>query len=189
MADYDDAVNSGLVGRPPGLTVPFVQLPYEGSGARAPRIYYGAGSPEAVVTGRLGDLYMQDDGGLVWVKGSGADTNTGWLNLRPTSSVITFADGDTTPSLAAAVTSSPIIIAKTNNSAPTSITGFDGRSGATATPGLMFLLATDAQTTLVDGATLILNASANYVMGIGDTIILGQILIGTGWHEFGRSEN
>lgn len=41
----------------------------------------GAGTPESAVVGRIGDIFMRTDGGsstTLYVKESGADTNTGW---------------------------------------------------------------------------------------------------------------
>jgi hypothetical protein len=42
----------------------------------------GSGSPNSAVTGSLGDLYVNDEGGAgqtLWVKESGWDTDTGWV--------------------------------------------------------------------------------------------------------------
>jgi hypothetical protein len=42
----------------------------------------GNGSPETVVTGSVGDIFLRKDGGAVttlYVKESGAATNTGWI--------------------------------------------------------------------------------------------------------------
>ena len=42
----------------------------------------GAGSPNGVVTGKPGDLYVSTNGGAgvtFWVKETGANTNTGWV--------------------------------------------------------------------------------------------------------------
>jgi hypothetical protein len=42
----------------------------------------GNGSPEGVVTGYVGDMYRRKDGGAnttLYVKESGAGTNTGWV--------------------------------------------------------------------------------------------------------------
>ena len=42
----------------------------------------GAGSPNTVVTGNIGDLYLNTSGGAgttLYVKESGAGTNTGWV--------------------------------------------------------------------------------------------------------------
>jgi hypothetical protein len=44
-------------------------------------IHYGTGVPNGVVTGTIGDLYINFSGGLVttlYVKTSGIDTDTGW---------------------------------------------------------------------------------------------------------------
>lgn len=44
----------------------------------------GSGSPEAVVTGNVGDLYQNTAGGTgttLYYKGSGAGTNTGWIAI------------------------------------------------------------------------------------------------------------
>jgi hypothetical protein len=45
-------------------------------------IHSGTGSPEGVVTGNVGDLYLRTDGGAgttMYVKESGNGTNTGWV--------------------------------------------------------------------------------------------------------------
>jgi hypothetical protein len=45
-------------------------------------IHSGTGSPEGTVTGNVGDLYLRTDGGAgttMYVKESGAATNTGWV--------------------------------------------------------------------------------------------------------------
>jgi hypothetical protein len=39
----------------------------------------GSGSPEASETGDVGDLYTRTSDGTVWVKATGAGTNTGWI--------------------------------------------------------------------------------------------------------------
>jgi hypothetical protein len=38
----------------------------------------GSGSPEGAVTGNIGDCYARTSDGVVWVKKTGAGTNTGW---------------------------------------------------------------------------------------------------------------
>jgi len=46
------------------------------------RIYRGAGSPENVVLGSVGDMYLRTDGGagtVLWIKESGTATTTGWV--------------------------------------------------------------------------------------------------------------
>lgn len=48
------------------------------------RIFSGSGSPEGVVTGRPGDLYLNIVGGAgtsIYTKQSGNETNTGWIGL------------------------------------------------------------------------------------------------------------
>jgi hypothetical protein len=45
-------------------------------------IYEGLGAPEGVVTGKVGDLYIQRDGAsgqTLFTKGTGHQTNTGWV--------------------------------------------------------------------------------------------------------------
>jgi hypothetical protein len=39
----------------------------------------GSGSPEASETGDVGDIYTRTSDGTVWVKATGAGTNTGWI--------------------------------------------------------------------------------------------------------------
>ena len=79
---YDKDADSGIVASPPGLTVySFVQFPYEDGETRAPRIYWGAGTPEAACTGRIGDVYLRTNGGAgttLYIKETGANTKTGW---------------------------------------------------------------------------------------------------------------
>jgi len=78
---YDPDTDVGLAARPPGLTIPYIQMPYADGDTRAPRIYWYTGSPETVVTGRIGDMFLRTDGGAgttLYIKETGADTNTGW---------------------------------------------------------------------------------------------------------------
>ena len=45
-------------------------------------ISQGAGSPNGLVAGNLGDLYLNKSGGAnatLWIKESGLNTNTGWV--------------------------------------------------------------------------------------------------------------
>jgi hypothetical protein len=39
----------------------------------------GEGAPEAFVTGNIGDTYSDRTGGGLYIKTTGAGTNTGWL--------------------------------------------------------------------------------------------------------------
>lgn len=43
------------------------------------RVLRGQGSPEGVVTATLGRLYMDTTGGRLYVKQSGDNTDTGWV--------------------------------------------------------------------------------------------------------------
>jgi len=46
------------------------------------RIFSGTGTPNGVVKGRVGDLYLRTDGGTstgLYVKETGNDTLTGWV--------------------------------------------------------------------------------------------------------------
>lgn len=45
-------------------------------------IYSGSGSPESSVTANVGDLFLQQDTGKVWVKETGTG-NTGWVQVGP----------------------------------------------------------------------------------------------------------
>jgi len=52
-------------------------------GPTGPVVRAGAGSPEGVVVGSPGDLYLNTNGGAgttLWVKESGSATNTGWIS-------------------------------------------------------------------------------------------------------------
>lgn len=90
---------------------------------------------------------------------------------------VTFANGDTTPSVALSR------VFKTNNAAGTTVTALDdGVSGQEVT-----IIATDANTTLqhAGGGSLRLQGSVNYTMGVDDTIRL--VNDGTNWYENGRT--
>ena len=53
-----------------------------GSNITAGNFKRGAGSPESVIIGSVGDIYTRTDGGAgttLYVKESGAATNTGWV--------------------------------------------------------------------------------------------------------------
>jgi hypothetical protein len=74
-----------LAGRPAQLPGPaFTPRPsgitYLANGAR---VLDGYGTPNSLVYGSVGDEYLQRDGstaGTLWVKTSGANTNTGWTS-------------------------------------------------------------------------------------------------------------
>lgn len=62
-----------------GIVAPNVSQVTLGTGTK---ISSGTGSPNGVVLGRPGDLYLNLAGGAVntlWVKESGSNTNTGWV--------------------------------------------------------------------------------------------------------------
>ena len=42
---------------------------------------YGTGSPEGVVQAYPGTTYWDTDGQSMWIKNSGDNTNTGWVQL------------------------------------------------------------------------------------------------------------
>lgn len=91
--------------------------------------------------------------------------------------VKTFADGDTTPSVNRGN------IWKANNSAPTTITAFDGGEvGQDVT-----IICVGGNTTVQDGANLQLQGGGNYNMNANDTLRL--VFDGTTWFETGRSKN
>lgn len=80
------------------------------------------------------------------------------LQFRGAGVASSFADGDTTPSVAEAS------VFTTANAAPTSITAFDD-----GVPAQRFhLIFGDANTTLVHGANLQLIGDANFVGAVGD---------------------
>jgi hypothetical protein len=91
----------------------------------------------------------------------------------------TFTDGDTSPS---------VLIGKrflTANTAPTSITTFDGGTGTLTTGKEIIVNFTDAITTLVNGVTLHLQGGVNYTAAIGDVI---KLIYRSGvWYEEGRA--
>jgi hypothetical protein len=89
-----------------------------------------------------------------------------------------YTAADATPSVLGGVTRLTL-----TNAAPTNITTFDdGQEDQ-----IVILLFTDANTTLVDGATLQLAGGANFVGSAND--ILTITLIGGVWYEIGRSVN
>lgn len=78
----------------------------------ATRVRTGTGSPEASVTGAIGDVYIQTDGSFgssFWVKESGTG-NTGWANvgggIRSKSTTLTDAQIKANPTTAIALTGS-----------------------------------------------------------------------------------
>lgn len=40
---------------------------------------YGTGSPQSNLAGSPGDLFIASDTGIIYTKGSGAGTTTGWI--------------------------------------------------------------------------------------------------------------
>lgn len=64
-----------------GLPKPLVQL-LRNIMEQAPQTFYNAGTPEGVVTGEIGDLCINTNGGAgttLYVKESGNGTKTGWV--------------------------------------------------------------------------------------------------------------
>ncbi len=87
----------------------------------------------------------------------------------------TFSDGDTTPSVSAGR------LFVTANTGATSITTFDdGYDGQ-----WIEVYVNDANTTFVDGATLILNGGGNFAAASGSTLSLR--LRSSAWYEVGRN--
>jgi hypothetical protein len=90
---------------------------------------------------------------------------------------VTFSDGDTTPSVSGSR------LFKTNNTGATSITTFDdGVAGEEIT-----VVFGDVNTTLVDGATLVMAGSANKTFAATD--VWTGIFDGSVWYEKSRSIN
>lgn len=89
-----------------------LQLPFAtGNGeVDAPELLWGTGSPEGVVVGKVGDIYIQEDGALgasLWQKYTGAATNTGWLTIQLSTGVTypaVFAGATAGQKIQAAVT-------------------------------------------------------------------------------------
>lgn len=91
--------------------------------------------------------------------------------------MLTFDNGDTTPSVARAD------IYAEANTAPTSVTAFDdGAVGQRIT-----IIFSTANTTLVDAAALQLAGGVNFVGSANDVMEL--IFDGTAWYEISRSVN
>jgi len=75
ISDLDNRVSS----------VRYITTTYAGTTTSAPKITAGAGSPESVVTGAVGSVYLRTDGGSttsVYFKESGTG-NTGWISNTP----------------------------------------------------------------------------------------------------------
>lgn len=66
-----------------------------GSGGRVTRDIAGAGSPQALIYGNVGDTWRSLDATstkcAVWVKKSGAGTNTGWQPTTPETQSVSYA--------------------------------------------------------------------------------------------------
>jgi hypothetical protein len=79
--EYMRITNEGNVGI--GTTAPTEKLEVVGNiKVGNATIRSGSGSPEGVVTGNVGDLFLRTDGSAgsaLYVKESGSGTNTGWI--------------------------------------------------------------------------------------------------------------
>jgi hypothetical protein len=75
---YDATSDTGFAARPPAAAVKHLQYPFTTTEGAAPRVFWGTGSPEGVVTALVGDAYRRTDGTpALYVKTSGVG-NTGW---------------------------------------------------------------------------------------------------------------
>ena len=108
---------------------------------------------------------------LVW-----NDITNKWNNRPPFRATVTFASGDTTPSVASFAN-----IFMTTGSH--SITTFDD-----GTDGQYFTLYSNGGTTLVDSIGLFLDGSTNFSMGAGDTCTFVYLGTANRWIETGRME-
>jgi hypothetical protein len=68
------------------LQLPFATLNSE---ADAPEVIWGTGSPEGVIVGSPGDIFIPVDAadGSIWKKKTGVETNTGWTQITGQASV------------------------------------------------------------------------------------------------------
>lgn len=136
-------------------------------------VYLTDGATLCTVRGNRGDATVD---AVVGVSGTVGAANH-IKNNYPVTVVLTFASGDTTPSVGADLTG----VIKTGNAGATSITTFDdGYDGQE-----FELQITDANTTLVDGATLALLGDQNTSPPIGG--VLGFRKIGSVWNEIYRN--
>jgi len=81
---YDPETATGLPARPADADPKYIQFPYEVDvETRGPRIYWGTGSPEGVVTGIVGDAFIRQDGGAgtTWYLKETGSGNTGWAGV------------------------------------------------------------------------------------------------------------
>lgn len=129
------------------------------------RIDTGAGTPEGTVVGRPCDIFIRTDGGgastTVYVKGTGTDTNTGWVAIPA------GAGGGTVTSVALTVPSifsvsgSPVTtsgtLGVTFNDATANFVLAGPTTGAAATPSFRALVAADippVTSTMIQNATI-----------------------------------
>lgn len=79
LSALTQSIEEALVPKPPDGAPGNVDVLYLENGVR---VLTGSGSPETVVYGSVGDLYLDVAGGAgttLYVKESGAATNTGWI--------------------------------------------------------------------------------------------------------------
>ncbi len=77
----------------------FVRLE-DTTNATSSGIFAGAGSPEGVVSAKVGSIYTDNSGGKIYVKSSGDGTNTGWVQLKDGMSHMAKMRRDTAQSMA-----------------------------------------------------------------------------------------
>ncbi|CAN7502020.1 hypothetical protein LJR234_003653 [Mesorhizobium amorphae] len=125
-----------------------------------------------IIRGNLGDTSVD-----AIIGGDGTATTSSINGNKPITNLATATSGDTTPSVANLIDN----VLKTANAGATSITTFDDG----VNEQLIELQIGDANTTLVDGATLALLGDQNTSPPNGAILVFRKI--GTVWTEIGRS--
>ena len=135
----------------------------------------GTGLPEGTYAAANGSIYIRDNATTpsVWIKTGVTETVNGWTQLvTRTSPFIAFTDGDATPN----VSTTNGFNFVTANTAPTTITAFDGGVEGQN----MFVKIGDANTTIdFTGTTLKGNAGVDWSPALGDA--MRCVFDGTNW--------
>jgi hypothetical protein len=115
------------------------------------RSRFGTGSPNSVVTGKIGEKYVQTDaatGNTIWVKETGDNTNTGWVNYANSPGTVFFRGSGTPEGAVTAPVGS--VYQRSNGGAGTSI--YVKETGAGNTGWVAYVSATAVAALVQTGA-------------------------------------